>query len=68
MENIVLLVVDIQNALVENHPYNEIGFIENIKQLIQNARQNNIEVIYVQHDGGVGDELEKNSDFQANCW
>jgi len=60
-EKTVLLVVDVQTALMESHPYNEIGFIENIRQLIQIARQNNIEVVYVRHDGGVGDELEKNT-------
>jgi nicotinamidase-related amidase len=54
-----LLVVDIQIALMNEHPYNETTFIENTKQLIALFRKNNIPVIYVQHDGGAGDELER---------
>lgn len=59
MSKKALLVVDVQRALVEAHPYNEKDMVNNIKELIQHCRKNNIEVIYVRHDGGEGDELEQ---------
>lgn len=62
MNNIVLMVVDVQNALIKNRPYNEKKVIENIKKLIVKARGNNKEVIYVRHDDGKGTEFEKNTD------
>ncbi len=61
MTNTVLLVVDVQNTLIENHPYNERKVLENIKTLIASARKNNIEVVYVRHDDGVGTAFEKNT-------
>ena len=61
MKNTVLLVLDVQNAVIDNHPYNERRVMDNIKKLILNARKNNIGVIYVRHDAGVGTYLEKNS-------
>lgn len=62
MSNIVLLVVDVQNALIKAHPHNEQRVIENIKNLILSARDNKKEVIYVRHDDGVGTDLEKGTD------
>ena len=61
MKNTVLLVVDVQNTLIESHPFNERKVIENIKKLIVTARKNNIEVIYVRHDDGLGTPFEKNT-------
>lgn len=61
MDNIILMVVDVQNALVKAHPYNEQRVIENIKKLILTARDNDKEVIYVRHDDGYGTELEQGS-------
>jgi nicotinamidase-related amidase len=58
----VLLVVDVQTVMIDEHPYNEKNVIRNIKKLISASRQNDIEVIYVRHDGGIGDELERDSD------
>lgn len=58
MSKTALLVVDVQEALVYENPYNKEFTINNIENLINNCRNNNIEVIYVQHDGGKGDELE----------
>ncbi|EPY2277210.1 cysteine hydrolase family protein [Clostridium sporogenes] len=58
MSNIVLLIVDVQNALINAHPYNEQRVIENIKKLILTARDNEKEVMYVRHDDGKGTELE----------
>lgn len=62
MSNIVLLVVDVQKALIDDHPYNEKKVIENIKKLILTARNSGQEVIYVRHDDGEGSELEKGKD------
>ena len=62
MNQTILLVVDVQTALVEEHPYNEQNVIDNIRKLIYAARNNDKEVIYVRHDDGVGSELEYDTD------
>ncbi|MFP7472526.1 cysteine hydrolase family protein [Niallia taxi] len=62
MGKTVLLVVDVQEALMAEHPYNEQKLVENIKLLISAARDNNQEVIYVQHEDDPGEELERNTD------
>jgi nicotinamidase-related amidase len=62
MSNIVLMVVDVQNALINEQPYNEQKVIENIKKLILTARGNKKEVLYVRHDDGKGTELEQGTD------
>ncbi|HEY8362863.1 MAG TPA: cysteine hydrolase family protein [Tissierellaceae bacterium] len=50
MYKFALLVVDVQTALIRRNPYNKQNFIENIKRLIDTARKNNVEVIYVRQD------------------
>lgn len=55
----VLLVVDTQKALVNNELYEYRKFVENVQRLIGEARENDVEVIYVVHDDGVGSELTK---------
>ncbi|OIK16186.1 cysteine hydrolase [Bacillus sp. MUM 116] len=62
MPKCVLLVVDVQTALVNEHPYNERKVIENIKNLISVARDHEKEVVFVRHDDGVGTELEYGTD------
>lgn len=62
MCNTVLLVVDVQNALIKAHPDNEECVIENIRKLILTARDHGKEVLYVRHDDGEGTELEKGTD------
>jgi nicotinamidase-related amidase len=62
MSNSVLLVVDVQTTLIQEHPYNEKKVIENIKKLISIARDSNKEVLYVRHDDGIGEELEYGTD------
>lgn len=58
----ILFVIDIQKGITDNRLYNFKQFINNAKTIIDTARNNNIEVIYVQHDDGpdtgfsVGDE------------
>ncbi len=43
MENSVLLVVDVQNGLIKNHPYNELQAITNIRRLLGVAREQGLE-------------------------
>ena len=62
MGNIALLVVDVQNALVLAEPFAVEEIISNIKRLIKSSRENNVEVIYIQHNDKIGDELEPNSE------
>lgn len=57
MGNTALLVVDVQTALINFHPYKETEVLANIVKLIETARQNGMEVIFVRHDGGVGTPL-----------
>lgn len=55
----VLLVVDTQKLITNKKLYKFEEFKSNIKKLIVTARENGIEVIYVRHDDGVGNELTK---------
>ena len=50
----VLLVIDIQKGIADHRLYNFEDFISNTKKIIAAARENNIEIIYVQHDDGPG--------------
>lgn len=62
----ILLVVDTQKILVNKELFNLEIFIDNIKTLINNARKNAVEVIYVIHDDGDGGDLTKGKDgFQV---
>ena len=49
-----LIVIDMQKALMDDELYNYEGFVENVAKIIDTARENNVEVIYVQHDAGPG--------------
>ncbi len=62
MKKTILLVVDIQNLLIAEHPYNEVQFIENVQSLITEARLAGVEVIYVRHDDGPETELAAGSE------
>lgn len=55
----VLLVVDTQKLITTSDLYNFGAFEDTVKTLIDAARENNVEVIYVRHDDGVGAELTK---------
>ena len=58
----VLLVIDTQREITNNDLYQFDRFVSNTQKLIHEARVNNIEVIYVRHDDGVGSELTKGTD------
>ena len=55
----ILLIVDTQNLIMNNDLYEFETFVYRIKTLIKEARNNNIEVIYVRHDDGVKQKLTK---------
>jgi len=52
-----LLVIDVQQALIDDHPAHMDAFMMNLKLLIDAAHAGGTEVIYVRHDGGEGDVL-----------
>lgn len=58
MKNTALLVVDVQNGLMDEGPYQGEQVLRNIEALISVCRENEVEVVYVRHDGGKGSELE----------
>lgn len=58
----VLLVVDTQKLITNEKLYEFDMFVANVKKIIDEARENNIEVIYVRHDDGAGSELTKGTD------
>ena len=58
----ILLVVDTQKGCFDERLYAFETVRNNIKQLITIARENNVEVVYVQHDDGPGTELDKATD------
>jgi nicotinamidase-related amidase len=62
MANTALLIVDVQNALVDEKPFNIEKVLGNIKKLLDTCRENRIEIIYIQHDGEKEDNLEPFSD------
>ena len=66
----VLLVVDTQKGIVDERLYAFETFVSNIRKLIRTAREQGIEIVYVQHDDGPGtgfsigdDEFEVYSGF-----
>ena len=61
----ILLVIDTQKGITDNRLYEFEKVKNNIKTLIETARKNNIEVIFVQHDDGPGTGFSKgDSDFE----
>ena len=52
-----LLVIDVQQAMIDEHPARMDEFMLNLKFLIDAAHKSGTEVIYVRHDGGEGDVL-----------
>ncbi|HML68672.1 MAG TPA: cysteine hydrolase family protein [Clostridia bacterium] len=52
-----LLVIDVQQAMIDERPARMDEFLLNLKLLIDAAHSGGTEVIYVRHDGGEGDTL-----------
>ena len=49
-----LIVIDVQKGITDERLYDFEGFIKNVTSIIDAARKNNVEIIYVQHDDGPG--------------
>lgn len=58
----VLLVVDTQKLITNKNLYKFEEFKSNVKKIIAMSRENSIEVIFIRHDDGVGNELTKGND------
>lgn len=56
-----MIIIDMQTALVDAQPYNKENVIQNIKKLMDSCRNNQIPLIFICHDGGKGDELERDT-------
>lgn len=61
MNKTALLVIDVQNALVSEHPYQEVTLINSLVNLISSCRDKGIEVIYVQHNDEDDESLSRGS-------
>lgn len=61
MKKCVLIIVDVQNAIISEGPAYEGDFIACLKDSLKLADQYRIETIYVRHDDGVGSPLERGS-------
>ena len=53
----ILLVIDMQKGIVDEELYAFDTFMDRTVRLIDAARKNNVEVIFVQHDAGKGSGL-----------
>lgn len=63
----VLLVIDAQIWLTNQDLYCYEKFVRGTKLIIETARENNIEVIYVQHDNGPGTKFSMgDEEFEIN--
>lgn len=49
MNKTALVIIDVQNSLVRDHPYHEEIFLNSLVKLISACREKSVEVIYVQH-------------------
>lgn len=58
----VMIIVDMQRALLKRHPVNENQVVKKINELAYICRLHQIPVFYIRHDGGIGDCLEQNTD------
>ncbi len=58
----VLLLIDAQKLITTDKLFRCDEFIHNVKRLIDTARENNIEVIFVRHDDGEGAALTKGTE------
>lgn len=49
MKHTALLIIDVQEGLMEDHPTQEKKFLKNIKELLTMSRIHGLEVIFVRH-------------------
>ena len=61
----ILLVVDMQKGIADEDLYDYENFMDRTVRLINAARKNDVEVIFVQHDAGEGSGLStEDEDFE----
>ena len=58
----ILLVIDMQKGIVDEDLYAFDTFMDRTVRLIDTARKNNVEVVFVQHDAGKGSGLSVGDD------
>lgn len=58
----ILLVIDMQKGIVDEELYAYDTFIERTVKLIEAARKNDVEVVYVRHDAGPGSGMSVGDD------
>jgi len=58
MKSVCLLIVDVQQALIDEHPHDEAAFLERLTQLLAAARTSGVTIAYVQHADPAGEPLE----------
>ncbi|MGL5649855.1 MAG: isochorismatase family protein, partial [Clostridium sp.] len=63
MNKVAMLIIDVQNLLVDNKPFDIEIVLENIKSLVSKCRENNVEVIYVQHE-----DLEEDGELKIGSY
>jgi len=61
MTDTLLLIVDVQNAIADKKPYLFEQVLANIKTLLEHFREMKLPLIFIQHDDGIGSELEVNT-------
>ena len=61
MNNTALIVIDVQNGLLADRSkvHDADGVLNRINHLVSRARDQNVPIIFVQHEGGEGHPLEK---------
>ena len=59
MTKTALIVIDAQELITNDNLYAFERFTANVRTLIDEARKNGVEVIYIRHDDGVGQPLSK---------
>ncbi len=56
------MVIDTQKSITNEKLYRFDTFVSNVKETINKARENSIEVIYIRHDDGDGGDLAKGTE------
>lgn len=62
MNKPLLLIIDMQQAIVEQKPFAYSEVEENIKTLLNYYRENDLPRIFIQHNGHLGTEFEPGTD------
>lgn len=63
MNKVAMLIIDVQNFLVDNKPFDIEIVLENIKSLANMCREKDVEVIYIQHE-----DLEDDGELKVGSY